>query len=190
VAATAGLGTVWAMTRLKVPISWIRKLSHLGSMAVIIVGSLLLGHKVFVIVGIVVAAVLLLIKLFHPPKALSTKEAQESYGEVYFFVGVALTAFIAPTISYFIIPIAILGLADTAAYIIGRSITSPKLIFSKTLAGTLAFVVVAFLLLLLVSSWPIALTGGLITALAELVGLHGSDNVTIPVVAVLILTLS
>ena len=184
----AGLGASAIMAVLKFAPSVIRKISHLGAMALIIVIAVLFGYKLFIVVGIVFAVLLLAIKFIHPPKALKNKEARNSYGEIFFFVGVTLTALIANSTSHFVIPIAILGLADTAAYIFGRSIKSPKLLFSKSLAGSLAFMIVAFLLLLIVTPWWVALIGGAVTAIAELVGLRGSDNVTIPVVAVLILS--
>ncbi len=190
VAVLAGIASVLLMTRLKFPTPVIRKLSHLGSMALIIIVAFLFGYKLFVVVGIVFASLLLLIKLIHPPKALTTNEARDSYGEVFFFMGVTIVSLIAPSVGQFVIPVAILGLADTAAYVVGRSVRSPKLIFSKTLAGSLAFVVDAFLLLLIVAPWWLALTGAVVTAIAELVGLRGSDNLTVPVVAALILVLA
>ena len=189
-AVLVGLFAVMIMTRLKFPTAWIRKLSHLGSMVLIIIGAFVFDYKIFIAVGIVFAVLLILVKLLHPPKALKGNEARESYGEILFFVGVTMTALLANSTLHFIIPIAILGLADTAAYVVGRSIKSRQLIFSKTLAGSLAFIVVAFLLLVIVTPWPLALLGAYITGLAELVGLRGSDNATVPVVAALLLTLT
>ena len=185
-----GVTAVALMTRLKFPTAWIRKLSHLGSMALIIIVALLFGYKLFIIVGIVCAVLLLLIKLIHPPKALKGSEARASYGEIFFFIGITLTALLANSTLHFIIPVAILGLADTAAYIVGRSVKSRQLLFSKTLAGSLAFVVVAFFLFLLAAPWQLALLGAYITGLAELVGLRGSDNISVPAVAALLLTLA
>lgn len=189
-AVLVGLIVVIIMTRLKFPTAWIRKLSHLGSMALIIIGAFVFDYKIFIAVGIVFAVLLILVKLLHPPRALKGLEARQSYGEILFFVGVSLTALLAHSTLHFVIPIAILGLADTAAYVVGRSIKSRQLIFSKTLAGSLAFIVVAFLLLLIVAPLPLALLGAYITGLAELVGLRGSDNITVPVVAALLLTLT
>lgn len=188
VAVFAGLLAVSIMSRLNFSTTWIRKLSHLGSMTVVIIAAIIFGYKLFIVVGIVFALLLLLVKFIRPPKALKTVEALGSYGEVFFFIGVTLTAFIAESIWQFVIPIAILGLADTAAYVVGRSVHSPKLFYSKTLAGSLAFTVVSFCLLLMIAPWWLALTGAIITALAELVGQRGSDNVTVPLAAVLLLT--
>lgn len=189
-AVLLGITAIAVMTRLKFPTAWIRKLSHVGSMFLIIIGAFVFNYKIFITVGIVFAVLLLLIKLLHPPKALKTAEARQSYGEVLFFVGVALTALLANSTPHFVIPVAILGLADTTAYVVGRSVRSRQLIFSKTLAGSLGFIVVAFFLLLLAAPWPLALLGAYVTGLAELVGLRGSDNITVPVVAALLLTLA
>lgn len=189
-AVLVGLLAVRIMTHLKLPTTWIRKLSHLGSMVLIIAGAFVFGYKPFVVVGIVFALLLLLLKVLHPPKALKGAEARESYGEIFFFIGVTIAALLAQSPLHFVIPIAILGLADTAAYIVGRSIKSPKLVFSKTLAGSLAFIVVAFLLFVIVAPWQLALIGAVVTGLAELVGMRGGDNITVPIAAALLLTLT
>jgi len=189
-AVIAGIIAVLVMTRLKFPTAWIRKLSHLGSTTLVIIVAFLFGFKLFILVGVVFAILLLGIKIIHPPKALTTKEARDSYGEVFFFIGVTITALIASSVWDFVVPVAILGLADTAAYVVGRSVVSPKLIFSKTVAGSLAFMVIAFFLLMIVAPWWAALIGAVVTSVAELVGLRGSDNITVPVVAVLLLTIT
>ena len=184
-----GLGLTEALTRLKVPAPWIRKFAHVGISLLIIAGAFLFGYHLLIIVGSLCAVGLLIVKLVHPPKVLTGKEVSDSYGEVFYFVGIALTAAIANSLWHFVIPVAILGFADTAAYIFGKSIASPKLFRSKSLAGTSAFVIIAFLLLLLVAPWWLALLGAIVTAAAELVGLWGSDNMMVPVVATLLLYL-
>ncbi len=188
VAVVGGLAAIGIMLKLQLPIPWMRKITHLSAMALVIFFAALFGYKLFITTGLIFAILLLLMRFIRPPKALTGKETLDSYGESIFFVGVAATAFIASSLWLFIIPIAILGLADTAAYVIGRSIPSPKLIFSKTLAGSLAFIVVAFCLFLIVAPLWLALVGAVVTSFAELIGTKGSDNVTVPVVAVLLLT--
>lgn len=187
IAVVGGIVFSILMTKWHIPVPWVRKISHLGAMLVIILGAYFFGYHLMIIVGIVFAVLLLLIKLVRPPKALSTKEAKESYGEIFYFIGVALTATLAHSLSHFVIPIAILGLADTAAYVAGKSLHSPKLIFSKSMAGSTAFAVVAFVLFLFVLPWWGAGIGAILTAGVELVGAYGSDNIIIPVVASLIL---
>lgn len=190
VAIIGGLSAMAIMLKLHFPIAWVRKLTHVGGTTFIIVSALLTNYKVFVIAGFIFAALIMLMRFIRPPKALAKAETLYSFGESFFFIGVALTALLADSTLHFVIPIAILGFADTAAYIVGRSIKSPTLIFSKTVAGSLAFVLVAFLLLLIVAPWWVAVIGAVVTGTAELVGLRGSDNVTVPVVAALLLTIA
>jgi phytol kinase len=188
VAIVCGLGTIAITLWLKFPIAWVRKITHVvGGSAYIIVCAMIFNYKLMIPAGIIFAVLVFLMRL-HPPKQLAQQETLYSYGESLLFVGIALTALIADSTLHFVIPIAILGLADTAAYVVGRSIKSPKLIPPKSLAGSTAFAIVAFFLLLIVAPWWLAIIGAILTSVAELIGFRGSDNITIPVVAVILLT--
>jgi phytol kinase len=101
---------------------------------------------------------------------------------------------------FFYLPVSLLTLADTAAEIGGNKwghLTRKFFNGQKTLAGSLCFAITAmaicFVWLILVYHYPLEVfikTGliiSLLTALAELVTLHGWDNLTIPAVALVIL---
>ena len=124
-----------------------------------------------------------------------TKRA--SFGEIYFALSIAsLMLLTADRPLFFVIPLLILTLADSAAAIVGRLIPVGPLggvASGKTMSGCIAFVIVAFALTasLLAAfttlSWyqtiEIALVMACVTCIAELVSKRGFDNVLIPAVA-------
>lgn len=124
-----------------------------------------------------------------------------SYGEFFFPVSAIFTAFLAQSQWEFIGAMLILGLADAAAALIGKRYgkTTGYKVFgqTKSLVGSVAFWLVTIFILvgfIVFSGVPIegATYGALLwlpilLTLTENVGVYGSDNLLIPLVAVVAL---
>lgn len=158
----------------------LRKLMHIATGATVIFGGIITNYHTFVIVGLLMVAALALTRNISPLKSVRDRFS-ESQGEVYFALGTALAAGIAVSLTDFIACIAILSLADTAAYVVGRAVKSPMLTAIKSVAGSSACLIVTFAILLVLGyPWGIALTLGVYVAAAEILSTRGSDNATIP----------
>jgi glycerol-3-phosphate acyltransferase PlsY len=83
----------------------------------------------------------------------------------------------------------ILACGDTAASLVGRALGGYRLGTHKTLTGTLAFMITAFLVALPFFPPAMALTGAIIAAVTECLPLPLDDNITIPLSAGLSFTL-
>ena len=188
-ALLAGLALLEVLSRVtKLPRSFIRKAGHIGLMVVIVAVAHLLGKDLFIIVGFGFSIIALLLRQL-PLKSLEAFK-KSSYGEVFYPLGVGFAALIAPTDQIFIISILILGLADTAAFVAGRTLKSPKIYANKTIAGAIGFVVVSGLIIFFGSgSVMAALIVSPILAGIELFSKHGADNITVPIAASLLLHL-
>ena len=83
-----------------------------------------------------------------------------------------------------------LSLGDAAAELGGKNFGRLK-IFGKSLEGTIAFFLVAFLTaFVLFESWQVALLGALAGALVELFSFEVDDNLTVPIGSALALSLA
>jgi len=165
-----------------------RKIGHVGMSLLVIAVGLIVGRHGVIEVSAFFALLLFFLHFFRPLKSISDRHSG-SLGEVFFPIGVALTAFIAPTNADFVAAVLVLGLADTTAYFAGTRIKSPKLPFHKSIAGSLGFFVVASIILLFVTSWFWALPFAAALTIVEFLGAFGLDNLFIPVVAALLLYL-
>lgn len=83
----------------------------------------------------------------------------------------------------------ILACGDTAASVVGQVLGGYQLRQGKTIAGSSAFLVIAFLVSLPFFPAPIALGGALLAAIAELLPLPLDDNLSIPLTAGIAFTL-
>lgn len=83
----------------------------------------------------------------------------------------------------------ILACADTAASVVGQALGGYRLRKGKTLSGTTAFLATAFLITLPFFSPTAALGGAILAAVTECLPLPLDDNITIPLVAGISLTL-
>lgn len=124
-----------------------------------------------------------------------------SYGEFFFPISAIFAAFLAQSKWEFIGAMLILGLADAAAALVGKRYgkTTAYKVFgqTKSLVGSVAFWIVTLIILtgfIVFSGVPIegATFGALLwfpvlLTLTENVGVYGSDNLLIPLVAVLAL---
>lgn len=124
-----------------------------------------------------------------------------SFGEFFYPISAILLVFMAQSKWEFAAAILILGIADTAAALVGKRYGKGNsyLVFGqmKSIAGSMAFLATTLVIvwgfvmlhgveLGTVSLGLIVLTSVLITS-AENLGVYGSDNLLIPVVAVLLL---
>ncbi len=83
-----------------------------------------------------------------------------------------------------------LSLGDAAAELGGKNFGRLKM-FGKSLEGTTAFFLVAFLIAYIVfENWKIALIGALVGALVELLSFELDDNLTVPIGSALALSLA
>jgi phytol kinase len=141
---------------------------------------------------------------------------RESNGEFYFAAAVGLTFWMTGgALAPYLSAILCLTFADTAASLVGEhlghirypilspvsGITHVTSEESKSVEGSLAFMLVAFIVVLGVChvtgigtarSVPGALAAGVLATVAEALSPHGSDNLTVPVIvaAVLLIMLS
>ena len=119
-----------------------------------------------------------------------------SHGELYFVVALVALLLLAETPVGYVIPLMILTLADAAAAVVGRALPAGRLggpAAGKTLSGSLAFLVVAFLVtgvaLIVLTNLDIAAvlwtSAGVaaVTCLCEAVSRRGLDNLLVPMAA-------
>lgn len=165
----------------------IRKIGHVGLSLTIAGLAYFLGSAIFIPIGFGFFVVALVLRRFGRLRSVS--DFSTSYGEILFPLGLGVTALLAQSTPDFITCLLILGLADTAAFIIGRHIKSPKLVFNKTLAGSSAFFVVAAIIIYLSTGNWLALPAALLLAIIELDSPRGSDNFTVPVATGLLLNI-
>jgi dolichol kinase len=165
----------------------IRKAGHTGLALLIVDIALYIGKDLFFPIGLSFTVIAFLLRQL-PLKSLGPFKST-SYGEVLFPLGVGLSALITTNLNDFIISVLILGLADTAAHISGVFIHSLKLVGDKTLAGTIAFAIISLIIILIGTGSVWAFVIAPVIAIVELVSRRGSDNLTIPVTASLLLYL-
>lgn len=163
-----------------------RKVAHVGSAVLAAVSCLWLDHRWYVIIGVAFAAALLLARRYLPLRSLSSR-AERSWGELLFGIGVAGAAAIAPGTTAFVLAVLILGLADTAAFLAGRRLPARSLLLGRTIGGSAAFLIIAFLIAL-PAGVPAAAVVAVVCAAAELVSPRGTDNLTVPVLAAALLS--
>ncbi len=158
-----------------------------------------------------IAFLALLVVSFRIPGLLPSINAVERFttGSLLYPVAVYLS-FLAYVhfrhLAYFYLPVGIMAIADPVAALVGRRWGKRKFTLwgdSKSWVGSAAFFLTAFAVALLVSFLP-DLTGlhsasftnylliscffiALVATLAELVGVKGTDNLTIPVAVILAL---
>lgn len=164
-----------------------RKLMHVATGATVIFGAAITDYRTFVIVGLLMVAGLAFSRKVMPLASVHDRFAK-SQGEVFFALGTALAAGIATSLTDFIACIAILSLADTAAYIAGNSMQSTRLTSTKTVAGSVACMLVTVTIMLSLNySVAIAFIVGTYVTIAEILSTRGSDNATIPGIVACIL---
>lgn len=176
--------------------SWItRKVAHIFSALIAVPLLYFLSYSeylavlVFFIIFFVIATHKKVFKSIH-------LQGSTTIGEVFFPIGI-LFVIIAAYQNHFIAisSFLVLGIADAFAGIVGRQYSLNK----KTLAGSLAFLITT-VLILAATYWGfnVMFTGlsiisivaiSLVATLTEHISLFGSDNLTVPIVVVLLMFL-
>lgn len=176
--ALAGLAFV-------VPLSWIIGLEIVFFISVMITRYLVQSKSHFVrIIGYMSRAY---------------KVGRLSYGEFFYPISIILIVLLAHSKWEFAAAVLILGLADTAAAIIGKkygsSSTYKVLGQKKSLMGSAAFFLITIVIIIgftafaphIAAPGAFILMASLLITLTENVGVYGSDNLLIPIATVLLL---
>jgi len=166
-----------------------RRITHAGAALIAIVAPYFVSGAVIVYACLAFAGIMLTLRFSSLLPSVHAVR-RESWGDVFFPLGEAMTAylFLPHSIAAFQFGIAVLGLSDVAAGVVGErwgvhaiSIVGQK----KTLEGAAAFFVTTITIGLMFGA-PMNATvvgvSGLLTTL-ELLLVFGADNLLIPVVA-------
>lgn len=167
----------------------IRKLIHVSMSLVMIAIACLFGYRYLIIIGMGLTIAFILSRKFYRLRCLRDRSDQ-SWGEITFPLGIAVSAIISVNQNIFIASMLVLAFSDTIAFVIGRHFRkAPKIIGDRTIAGSGAGFVTSLVILI---SLGFGVYCSLITAfaifIAELFSKKGFDNLTMPVVAAIILS--
>ncbi|MDR1778942.1 MAG: hypothetical protein LBR14_04225 [Clostridiales Family XIII bacterium] len=175
--AVAGNELITKKTRYPMALS--RKVIHVLSTVIVCAGTWFMDYRLYAIVGAIFVPLTILFrrKAF---KSLADR-SEASYGEVALPVGIALAALLPIGREGFILSVLFMGLSDTAGYAAGKWLKRPRLLFGKTLPGSLAFFLSA-LIICLPFGLPLPHAGLLaaVGAVTELASPYGLDNATVP----------
>ncbi len=178
-----------------------RKILHLVAGLVLVIWPFFISWKSIVIIETIFIAVVGItrwLKMFGSQHGIN----RVTWGEFFFPIGVILAITLGAPRWVFILAILHLGLADSAAALVGTRYgkTNSYKVFGqkKSLAGSLAFFVVSVMLvgavliiapndLTSVSTLPLLLLP-FMTTLSENLGAYGTDNLLIPLTVVLFLS--
>lgn len=191
--ATAFIGLVFLICERLLNISKIdksiqRKILHISLALAVITVSFYVPLSSFLFIGLAFLLGAILSRSLKLFPNLSDRR-NESYGELFFSVGIILAALVATSRTAFIMAMLILGFADTLAAIIGQRVASPKIIFNKSVAGSLTCLIVTCLILIIFGYPPSLLFIGILVTLAEMFSPWGIDNAVIPFLVVILLRL-
>lgn len=113
---------------------------------------------------------------------------RDSYGELFFPLGVGVLATMHPQHWVFAYAVLVLALADTAAAAVGMRFPFGRYPFGgKSLTGTLAFTLVAFAVGIPFAPVAACALAAVAAACVEAVAPRGLDNLAVPVVAALLI---
>ncbi len=154
-----------------------------------------MDYKQIQLVSLAFLAVILISRYFHIFRGI-THVKRKTYGDLFFPISILILAIIEPAHLVFTIALLNIGLADGAAAIVGQKLGKSNkykvLGQSKSIAGTLTFIIVSFLILLLAKvinpseavglSWMNVIILPPILAFVENVSVFGADDLTIPLV--------
>jgi glycerol-3-phosphate acyltransferase PlsY len=116
------------------------------------------------------------------------EEEQKPTGALYYFLACWVTILIFER-TVAVVALLVLACGDTAASVAGQTLGGYRITQGKTLAGTVAFTVAAFVVTLPFFPPAPALAGAVIAAVTECLPLPLNDNITIPLAAGTTLTL-
>ena len=129
-----------------------------------------------------------------------TENDKEGLGTVYYALSLLIVTFVTFKIKnntmLGIAPIFIMSYGDGFAAVVGKLIKSPKYKIydtEKSIAGSLAMFIITFLIMsiylgLNTNLWVMkSLISSLVLTLTEAVSIRGTDNITVPIAALLML---
>lgn len=124
---------------------------------------------------------------------------RRSWGDIFFPIGIISISLFEPQAEVFLIAILHLALADALAALVGSRLNQGRyLVFGqrKTLGGTLTFFIVSLMITSLIGQYFNAdytfvyiIAVGVLTSAIENISPFGSDNLTIPLIVIGLLTL-
>jgi phytol kinase len=118
---------------------------------------------------------------------------RKTWGELFFPIGVGIVAILTLPlyVELYQISILLLGLADTAANIIGTYYPYHSLLIfrnKKTYSGSLAFAIVAVIIFIAFGINPVvAVVFGAVLSVIEVLSPYGTDNLTVPLFTAVLL---
>lgn len=179
-----------------VPVEWTRKLAHVGAGTVLLAVPWLIRQPL-TLAALAVGFLLLLVALKLRGALSSVHGIRRRSLGAYLFPLAAVEAFVsadgAPL--RFMVPIAVLAFADSAAALVGQRTGGPEYRFmgsTRTLNGSVTFFAIAFACVFggltlegsrsFAASLVIALTIAVVVTVVEALSSHGADNLLVPLV--------
>lgn len=180
-----GFGALFALTEILKRVYGVdavitRRIAHVGSSVVSAAMVFWLGQKEIVVLAVVF---LILLTISKKAKLLQGIHAvsRTTWGELFFPLAVLAAAliFLPDHREFYWYSLLTMGLADTAANMVGAVFPKRSTRFSKSISGSGAFCAVALIVGLFFLTPVQALLLAVILALVEHVSPYGSDNLTI-----------
>jgi len=179
-----------------IPTGITRRVTHLGAGGINIMAPLFVSSPAIILANLFFASLLLLGRNTHYFSAVQSVK-RRSYGDVFFSLGIAMAAivFLPENVIAFQFGVAIMGISDALAGLIGEYLGKHLMKFmnnTKSLEGSATFFLSSFVITSMfvpeispgIILIPLALTA------IELGLIYGLDNLILPVAAGLLLNLS
>lgn len=184
-----------------------RKLVHIAISVYAASWAFYLNRQTIILISIILFLAVLITQKFHILKSMQSVK-RVTYGELYYPLGIGLSAFLFREPAIYAIAVLHMGLADGFAAIVGVSMANKAKKFRyrgalKTLEGSLTFAFISFTLNMLYWFFFVNDTGlfvptsaiiysiscAAMLAVTEIISPRGSDNVIIPLFAGILLLL-
>ncbi|HXY86047.1 MAG TPA: hypothetical protein VEH52_11265 [Gaiellaceae bacterium] len=166
----------------------LRKLAHIGGALLAVPLPLLLTYREIAGLGLVFAAIMAVSLRLSIFAAVHGVE-RASHGEVFFPLGVAGLAMFFPDWTAYMYGVLVLGLADGLAALVGTRYGRRKIVHGKSVWGCATFFAVAYAVGIALQVPPsttlvIAASATAVEAMSR----HGFDNIAVPLVVGLLVT--
>lgn len=176
--------------RLPVAPEVLRKLVHIGGALLAVPLPLVLSYREIVVLGLLFAALMTISRRRRIFSAVHDVD-RRTYGEILFPLGVAVLAAAFPHREPYVYGVLVLGLADGLAALVGTRYGRMRLPGGKSVWGSATFFVVALAAALaLVGPSYVALVAAVALTATEAGLRHGFDNLVVPGLAALLLSLA
>lgn len=176
--------------RLPVAPEVLRKLVHIGGALLAVPLPLVLSYREIVVLGLLFAALMTISRRRRIFSAVHDVD-RRTYGEILFPLGVAVLAAAFPHREPYVYGVLVLGLADGLAALVGTRYGRMRLPGGKSVWGSATFFVVALAAALaLVGPSYVALVAAVALTATEAGLRRGFDNLVVPGLAALLLSLA